>query len=72
MSAGADPDAKNHAGYDPAFEAEQAGKEDVATWLVNAGGDKEDAEPAEEEVAEDGGSVVDGDPEAVEEKMDAD
>ena len=60
MQAGASVAIKNGAGHTAAFEAEQAGKEDVASWLLEAGADIEDTNVEEEEVAELTDDLVNG------------
>ena len=42
MEAGANVSLKNAAGHDAAFEAEQAGKDEVASWLLSANNERGD------------------------------
>ena len=49
VEAGADMGVKNLAGHDAAFEAEQAGKEEVAAWLIGVRAERDDLTVREEE-----------------------
>ncbi|KAI4148857.1 MAG: hypothetical protein LQ340_004905 [Diploschistes diacapsis] len=60
VDAGADVDVKNAAGHDAAFEAEQAQKEEVASWLVGAGNERASMDVKEEDVAENSEMNADG------------
>ena len=51
IESGAEIGRKNLAGHNAAFEAEQAGKEEVAAWLISAGDDGQEGDVKEEEVS---------------------